>query len=96
MTIADNNWATHDFAVKMLDWSAARGSRLAYRCRRCGRNFQHFSLASRNVWAVDDQRRPLEDIVSNRWLSEACPRISGVRDDEDRRRLLKPTADRDA
>jgi hypothetical protein len=25
----ENLWDTHDFMVKMLDWSAARGSRLA-------------------------------------------------------------------
>jgi hypothetical protein len=25
----ENLWDTHDFMVKMLDWNAARGSRLA-------------------------------------------------------------------
>lgn len=92
MTLAGNGWGTHDFAVKMLDWSAARGSRLSYRCRRCGRNFQHFSSASRNVWAVDEQGRTLEAVVSDRWLSEACPRMFSLKDDEERRRLSKPFA----
>jgi len=83
------NWETHDFAVKMLDWSAARGSKLAYRCRRCGRNFCHFTTAGRDMWAVDAEGRALESIVSDRWLSEECPRLFIVKDDEDRKRLSK-------
>jgi hypothetical protein len=86
---AVSNWETHDFAVKMLDWSAVRRSRLLYKCRRCGRNFCHFSAASRNTWAVDGDGRALEGIVSNRWLSEPCPRLFSVKDDEDRK-LLSP------
>ncbi len=84
---AVNNWATHDFAVKMLAWSAVRGSTLEYRCRRCGRNFHQLSAASRDVWAVDGEGRALEGIVSDRWLSDKCPRLFSVKDDEDRKRL---------
>jgi hypothetical protein len=29
--MTENPWNTHDFKVKMLDWSAARGSRLPHR-----------------------------------------------------------------
>jgi hypothetical protein len=90
MLPALKNWETHDFAVKMLDWSAARGSRLAYRCRRCGRNFCHFTAISRNMWAVDGEFRALEDVVSDRWLLESCPRLFNVKDNEDRKRLSKP------
>lgn len=92
MTVSGNHWKTHDFAVKMLDWSAARGSRLSYRCRRCGRNFSHFSAASQNIWAVDGAGMALEGSVSDRWLSEECPRLFTVKDDEDRKRLSKPDA----
>lgn len=92
MTVAGNNWETHDFAVKMLNWSAARGSMLAYRCRRCGRKFHHFSVASQDIWAVDGAGRALEGIVSDRWLSEECPRLFSAKDDEDRKRLSKPEA----
>ena len=84
---AVNNWATHDFAVKMLAWSAVRESTLEYRCRGCGRNFHQFSSASRDVWAVDAEGRALEGIVSDRWLSDKCPRLFSVKDDEDRKRL---------
>lgn len=84
-----NNWKTHDFAVKMLAWSALRGSTLEYRCCRCGRNFHQFTAASRNVWAVDGEGRTLEDLVSDRWLSDKCPRAFSVNDDEDRKRLPK-------
>ena len=84
-----NNWETHDFAVKMLAWSPVRGSTLEYRCRRCGRNFHQFTAASRDVWAVDEEGRALELIVSDRWLSDKCPRLFRVKDDEDRRRLSK-------
>jgi len=85
----ETNWTTHDFTVKMLDWSAARGSRLAYSCRRCGRKFSLFSLMSRDAWATDGEGRPLESMISNRWLAEACPRSFGAGDDEDRKRLSK-------
>ena len=86
---AVNHWETHDFAVKMLAWSAVRGSTLEYRCRRCGRNFHQFSAASRNVWAVDGEGRALEGIVSDRWLSDKCPRLFSGKDDVDRKRLSK-------
>lgn len=84
-----NNWDTHDFAVKMLAWSAVRGSTLAYRCRRCGRNFHQFAATSRGIWAVDEEGHALEGIVSDRWLAQACPRLVSVTDDEDRKRLSK-------
>ena len=64
------NWATHNFTVKMLDWSAVRGSRLIYRCRRCGRNFCNFSAASRDMWAINGEGRALEGGVSDLWLSD--------------------------
>jgi hypothetical protein len=86
------NWATHDFTVKMLDWSAARGSRLAYTCRRCGRRFCHFSLLSRDSWAIDREGRSLDTVVTNRWLTEECPRLFNVKDDEDRKQLSKSGA----
>lgn len=89
MTVAVTNWGTHDFAVKMLDWSAARGSRLSYKCRRCGRNFCQFSAASNGTWAVDAEGRALEATVSRQWLSEACPRLTTSKDDEDRKRLSR-------
>jgi hypothetical protein len=84
-----NNWDSHDFAVKMLAWSAVRGSTLEYRCRRCGRQFHQFAAASRDVWAVDEEGHALETIVSDRWLSDKCPRLFTVKDDEDRKRLFK-------
>ncbi len=85
--MAVKNLQTHDFAVKMLDWSAARGSKLAYRCRRCGRRFHHFSAASRDMWAVDGEGRALERMISSRWLAEECPRSFSASDDEDRKQL---------
>jgi hypothetical protein len=87
----ENPWDTHDFTVKMLDWSAARGSRLAYTCRRCGRAFCRFTLLTHGVWAIDDEGRTLENSVSSRWLSEACPRITSENDNSDRKRLREPT-----
>jgi hypothetical protein len=86
---AVNSWQTHDFAVKMLAWSAARGSTLGYKCRRCGRNFQQFTALSRGIWAVDAEGRALESIVSDRWLADECPRLFSAKDDEDRKRLSK-------
>jgi hypothetical protein len=82
------NWGTHDFLVKMLDWSAVRGSRLAYTCRRCGRGFCRFSL-SRDLWAIDGDGHSLDNLVSNRWFSEQCPRSFLAKDDEDRKQLSK-------
>lgn len=84
-----NIWDTHDFAVKMLDWSATRGSRLAYTCRNCGRQFCHYTILSQEAWAIDATGRALEREVSHRWLSERCFRLSSAKDDEDRSRLSK-------
>jgi len=85
-------WDTHDFKVKMLDWSAARGSRLAYTCRYCGRRFCSFTLQNHSAWATDGDGRALEGAVNDRWLSEQCPRLFNAKDDEDRKRLSKPMA----
>ena len=83
-------WDSHYFKVKMLDWSATRGSRLAYSCRRCGRVFCRFSIANQEAWAVDGEGRALETLVSRRWLSEQCPHLTSIHDDEDRKRLREP------
>ena len=80
-------WDTHDFAVKMLDWSAARGSRLAYTCRRCGRRFCQFTLYDQRLWAVDGENRTLDNKVSNSWLAEQCPRLFRATDEDDRKQL---------
>ena len=85
-------WETHDFKVKMLDWSAARGSRLAYSCRFCGRVFCSFTIQNHGAWAADSSGRALESAVSDRWLSEQCPRLLSAGDDEDRKRLSRPPA----
>jgi hypothetical protein len=85
-------WATHDFKVKMLDWSGARGSRLAYTCRLCGRRFCLFTIMNQGTWAVDGEGRALEHGVSARWLAESCPRLLNDRDDEDRKLLSRPSA----
>jgi hypothetical protein len=88
----ETNWGTHDFSVKMLDWSAGRGSRLAYTCRRCGREFCLFSAVSRDPWAIGGEGRPLDSMISSRWLAEECPRSFNARDDEDRKQLSKSGA----
>src|SRR5260370_42416356 len=85
LELIDKPWDTHDFKVKMLDWTAARGSRLAFTCRHCGRKFCHFTILHQGAWAVDGEGRPLESAVSNRWLSEKGPRLLNDRDDEDRK-----------
>lgn len=89
MLPALKNWNSHDFAVKSLDWSAARGSKLAYKCRRCGRIFHQFTIASHDIWAVDGEGRSLESMVSDQWLSTDCPRLFSPKDDQDRKRLSK-------
>lgn len=92
MDLAVNSWETHDFMVKSLDWSSLRGNRLAHTCRRCGRRFCRFALLVHGMWAIDGEGRALEDSVSDRWLTEACPRISSDIDDKDRKRLREPLA----
>lgn len=81
---------THDFKVKMLDWSAVRGSRLAHTGRRCGRRFCRFTLVGHGVWAIDSEGRALETAVTNQWLSEACARVANENDNNDRKRLREP------
>jgi hypothetical protein len=90
--MSQNLWNTHDFKVRMLDWSVTRGSRLAHTCRRCGRAFCRFTLLSYGVWAIDRDGHPLEEAVTNQWLAEACPRTNIQSDDKDRQRLRDPAA----
>jgi hypothetical protein len=85
-------WNTHEFKVKMLDWSAARGSRLTFSCRFCGRSFSSFTILSRGAWAVDSDGRELDNTVTYRWLMEKCPRTFNTKDDDDRKRLSKQSA----
>jgi hypothetical protein len=80
------SWDTHDFKVKMLDWSASRGSRLVFTCCRCGRAYCRFAIERRLPWAVDGEGRALVNAVSDRWLSEDCSRASNGKDDQDRMR----------
>jgi hypothetical protein len=85
-----DQWNTHDFKVKMVDWSAVRGSKLAYTCRRCGRMFSHFAIVTAQnggPWATDGEGRVLDRLVSNRWVAEECPGQFKSKDDEDRKQL---------
>jgi len=91
-TMTKDTWDTHDFKVKMLDWSAARGSRLAHTCRRCGRGFCGYTILGHGIWAIDVEGRALENSVSNQWLLEACPRVTSDNDDRDRKRLRDSAA----
>jgi hypothetical protein len=94
--IAPNNWKSHDFATKMLAWSAAQGSTLEYKCRRCGRRFRQFTAGRRGTWAVDGEGRALNGGVSNRWKLDECPRFSSSKDDQDRQQLSNlSTSERD-
>ena len=88
--MTETQWNTHDFKVKMLDWSAVRGSRLAHTWRRCGRGFCRFTLVGHGVWAIDSEGRALETAVTNQWLSEACARVTNENDNNDRKRLREP------
>jgi hypothetical protein len=87
------NWGTHDFRVKMLDWSAVRGSRLAHTCRRCGRRFTRFTALTHGVSAIDGQGRNLEVSVTSRWLSEVCPRTFNEQDEQNRKLLRESSGE---
>jgi hypothetical protein len=84
------NWKSHDFAAKMLTWSEGQGSTLEYKCRRCERSFHQLTAGRRGTWAVDREGRALDGGVSDRWISDECPRLFSGNDDEDRKRLSKP------
>jgi len=88
--MTERPWDTHDFRVRMLDWSSARGSRLAHICRRCGRGFSRFVRLSDGVWAIDADGRALETAVTDHWLAETCSHGGGENDDSDRKRLRDP------
>ena len=76
----------------MLAWSEGQGSTLEFRCRRCGRVFRQLTGGRRGTWAVDREGRELEGGVSDRWISDECPRLFSDKDEEDRKRLSKPLA----
>ena len=96
LLVLQPSWQTHDFKVKMLDWSANRGSRLAYLCRLCGRRFCGYcGPKDQRAWAVDGDGHALDGGVSDRWLSEGCPRLFKPSDEEDRKRLREEAAARE-
>jgi hypothetical protein len=64
-----SSWGTHDFKVKMLDWSAFHGSRLGYTCRRCGRKFCHFTVLKQGTWAVDGESRATRALLMTKTVS---------------------------
>lgn len=77
----------------MLDWTAARGSRLAYSCRHCGRRFCHFTILNQGAWAVNgDDGWASENSISDHWFGEQCPRLLNITDDDDRKRLSRLAA----
>ncbi len=83
-------WGTHDFKVKTLEGATggAGGSRLGFTCRKCDRQFSQTPL-NRRTWAINEAGMALESAVTDRWLSEVCPRLPAVTD-EDRKRLRSP------
>jgi hypothetical protein len=70
---------TH-FVVKMLDWSAARESKLFYRCRRRGRNFCHFTVASHDVWGLTQnaERRKVPSAIDGYQMSAPVRSAPGM------------------
>ncbi len=86
-------WESHDWKVKTIESLAAGGgSRLAFRCRSCGRVFGHMT-ASHRTWAVNQEGLTLTDEITSRWLAERCPGQSCESDDDDRSHLKKSAAD---
>lgn len=82
-------WDSHDWKVKTVQQlPAGRGSRLAFTCRSCERQFMFMTINSR-TWAIDGQGQALSDDVTSRWLAEKCPHRPGSHDAEDRLMLKR-------
>jgi hypothetical protein len=82
-------WDSHDWKVKTVQQLiAGGGSRLAFTCRSCERQFSYMTMDNR-AWAIDGQGQALSDDVTSRWLAEKCPRRPGTHDGEDRRTLKR-------
>jgi hypothetical protein len=80
-------WESHDWKVKTIEpLAAGGGSRLGFTCRSCERKFSYMTGNNR-AWAVNNDGVALADEITSRWLSEACLRRPGSKDDEDRERL---------
>lgn len=94
---AKSPWGTHDFKVKTLEGLTAAsggGLRLGFTCRKCGRKFSQTPSLNHRTWAVSDQGMALESGITDRWLSEDCPRNAAASDDDDRKRLRGAVAAR--
>jgi hypothetical protein len=82
---------SRDLAVKKLDWSAARGSRWNIPAAAAAARFVASPFSPTVYGQLKARGRTLENLVTNRWLSEACPRTTSEKDDRDRKRLREPT-----
>jgi len=53
-------------------------------------------LKEQRAWAVDGDGHALDGGVSDRWLSEGCPRLFKPSDDDDRKLLREEAATRES
>jgi hypothetical protein len=83
-------WESHDWKVKTLESvSAGGGSRLAFTCRACERQFIYTTVNNR-AWAVNSDGIALADEVTTRWMAESCLRRPGEHDNKDTHKLKNP------
>jgi hypothetical protein len=91
MEVSDTGWNGHQWQAQPRQQRIGAGTPVLHRhCVRCGRDFltDLTSRRSRAAFVGAASFYQLDDIVTERWLREFCPRTRLPDDDEDRKRII--------
>ena len=91
MKVISTGWNGHQWQTQPRQHQIGAGTLVLHQhCVQCGRDFltDVTSRQSRAAFAGATSFYQLDDIVTERWLREFCPRIHLLDDDEDRKRII--------
>jgi hypothetical protein len=91
MEVSETRWTGHQWQPQPRQHRIGAGTLVLHRhCVRCGRDFltDLTSRRSRAAFVSAASFYQLDDIVTERWLREICPRTRLLEDDEDRKRIV--------
>ena len=91
MEVSETRWTGHQWQPQPRQHRIGAGTLVRHRhCVRCGRDFltDLTSRRSRAAFVGAASFSQLDDIVTERWLREICPRTRLLEDDEDRKRIV--------
>jgi hypothetical protein len=91
MKVIGTGWNGHQWQTEPRQHQIGAGTLvLHHHCVQCGRDFltDVTSRQSRAALVGATSFYQLDDIVTERWLRESCPKTHLLDDDEDRKRII--------